>query len=241
VVTGASGGIGAAITRALCSRGYKVFAVARRAERLEALASATGCIPIVADLGDADHIYAKFENFEADVLVNNAGIGRGFDGMFAASRADIEEIIAVNLAATVHMTRLIAPGMIARGRGHIVNISSIGGYYTTRFALYGATKGAMHQFNRNLRLELAGTGVRTTDISPGRTRSDFFEDALADEKARHAATESFETLVPDDIAAAAMFAIEAPWRANITIVEVAATEQLNGGQYIVRADRDGGR
>lgn len=234
LVTGASSGIGAAIVRALTERGLSVIAAARRKDRLDTLAEQTGCQVCALDLTDTDAIYAAFEGLEIDVLVNNAGTGVGFDGLLAASRHDVQASLQLNLEAVVHLVRATLPGMIERRRGHLVHIGSIAGLYPLRSALYGATKGGVHLLSQNLRLELLGTGVRNTEICPGRVRTEFFEHALKDEEARSGVFEALQVLEPEDVAEAVVYALDAPWRVNVGLIELTPTEQAVGGVAIER-------
>ena len=179
IVTGASSGIGAATVAALRHAGFDVHALARRADRLEALAAATGCEAHVVDVNDTPALERLLGAIEADVLVNNAGLGRAMDSLAEASFDDIERTVATNVTAVLHATRIVLPGMIARRRGHIVNLGSMAGLYPLSAALYGATKGAVHRLSTNLRLELRGTGVRVTEVCPGRVVSEFYDVVIA--------------------------------------------------------------
>jgi NADP-dependent 3-hydroxy acid dehydrogenase YdfG len=231
LVTGASSGIGAAVVRALSARRITVFAAARRAERLEALAAETGCTPLVLDLRDTRSLYEALGALEVDILVNNAGLGRGFEALFTVRPEDIDTTLGTNVLAAVHVVRATLPGMVERKRGHVVNIGSIAGLYPIKSALYGASKGAVHLLSQNLRVELQGSGVRVTEICPGRVETEFFEIAVGEEAAKEA-YEGFEILVPDDVADAILYALEAPWRVNVGCIELTPTEQHVGGVTI---------
>ncbi len=237
LVTGASSGIGAAVVRALGARGLTVHAAARRGERLEALAEETGCVPVVLDLRDTGSLYQALGAIEVDVLINNAGLGRGFDALFTVRPEDISATLETNVLAAVHVVRATLPGMVERKRGHIVNIGSIAGLYPIKSSLYGASKGAVHLLSQNLRVELQGSGVRVTEICPGRVETEFFEIAVG-EAAAKAAYEGFEILVPDDVADAILYALDAPWRVNIGRIELTPTEQYVGGVTIAPVERD---
>ncbi len=232
LVTGASSGIGAACVRALRQRGLRVLALARREDRLAALAEETGCEPLPLDVRDTDAIYAKLGGLEIDVLVNNAGLGRGYEGFLKSTQMDIDEMIQVNVTAAIHVVRAVAEGMAGRKRGHIVNIGSIAGLYPLGFPVYGASKGAIHLFAQHLRMDLKGTGVRLTEICPGRVGTEFFDAAMKSEEERRAFTTGFEILQPADIADAIVFAVDAPWRMNVSLIEVTPTEQSPGGATI---------
>ncbi|MHA1563851.1 MAG: SDR family oxidoreductase [Alphaproteobacteria bacterium] len=232
LVTGASSGIGAAVTRALCALGLKVYALARRQQALAELADEVGCIPIVADVNDTEQLSAALGDLPIDILVNNAGLGRGFKGLAKSTGDDISRVIETNVSAVLQVTRLVMPGMVERGRGHIVNLGSIAGIHPTGLALYGASKGAIHLFCQNLRLELRGSGVRVTEICPGRVETPFFETALDDPNDASAFTQGFACLTPQDIADSILYAVQVPWRCNITTIELQPTEQSVGGAHI---------
>ncbi|MDX1431316.1 MAG: SDR family oxidoreductase [Gammaproteobacteria bacterium] len=237
LVTGASSGIGEAVVRALGARGLAVSALARRRDRLERLAEETGCRTIALDLRDTDALYGALSELEVDVLVNNAGMGRGYDTLFKASREDIERTLETNVTAAVHVVRAVTPGMIARKRGHLVNIGSIAGLYPLISSLYGASKGAVHLLSQNLRMELSGSGVRCTEICPGRVDTEFFETAVDDPERRRRMVTDLEALQPSDIADSIVFALDCPWRVNISTIELTPTEQAPGGAIIERARR----
>lgn len=230
LVTGASSGIGAATVRALTGRGITVHALARREDRLKDLADATGSIPLALDLRDRDAIHDRLGALDVDIVVGNAGVGRGFDGLLNASPEDIDITFETNVQALVHVLRAILPGMIERQRGHVVNIGSVAGLYPISSVIYGGSKGAVHLINQNLRIELGGTGVRATEICPGRVATEFFEAAVDDpEKAAAIGTTSITELQPEDIADAVLFALDAPWRVNVSMIELQPTEQTFGG------------
>jgi 3-hydroxy acid dehydrogenase / malonic semialdehyde reductase len=229
LVTGASSGIGEAIVRSLTEHGLIVHALARRAARLEKLANETGCIPHVLDLRKTDALYDTLNPLDVDVLVNNAGMGRGYDTLFKATREDIEATLETNVIAAIHVIKAITPGMIERGYGHIVHIGSISGLYPLTSSIYGASKGAIHLLSQNLRKELVGTAVRHTEICPGGVYTEFFETAIDDPDKRKALLDKFERLQPDDIAESVIFALKMPRRVNINTIEIMPTEQAVGG------------
>lgn len=230
LVTGASSGIGAATVRALAARGLEVHALARREDRLKTLADETGCLPIALDLRDRDAIYKKMPELSIDILVGNAGTGRGFDGFLNASPDDIDITLDTNVQALVHVLRALLPGMVERRRGHVVNIGSVAGLYPISSAIYGASKGAVHLLGQNLRIELRGSGVRVTEICPGRVQTEFFKASIADpDKAAKVEDTGIQALTSEDISAAILFALDAPWRMNVSTIEIQPTEQTFGG------------
>ena len=232
LVTGASSGIGEAVVRRLTRHNLEVHALARRQDRLSELASATGCVPLALDLRDTDALYDTLESTEYDVLINNAGLGRGYNSLAAASREDISRTIETNVTAAIHVVHALLPGMIARQRGHLVNLGSIAGLYPMPTALYSASKGALHLLSQGLRMELKGSAVRCTEICPARVRTEFFDTAFDDPIKAEQAASGFELLEPSDIADAILYALDAPWRVNVSTIEITPTEQYIGGIYI---------
>jgi NADP-dependent 3-hydroxy acid dehydrogenase YdfG len=238
LVTGASSGIGEAIVRALRSRGVIVHAAARRLDRLERLAQEVGCIPLELDVRDRAAVAALEHSHEIDILVNNAGLGRALGNLATADLDDIERSIDTNLTAAIQMTRSVLPGMIARRKGHLVNISSTAAIHPGSTALYGATKAAIHKLSRDLRGELKGLGVRVSEINPGRVTTEFYEVAIDDTEQRAKAQNTGITeLSPSDVAASVIHVLDAPWHVNISQLEIVPVEQVYGGYVFAPEDR----
>ena len=230
LVTGASSGIGAATVRALTGRGITVHALARREDRLQALSEETGCTPIALDLRDRDAIHDRLAALDVDILVGNAGVARGMSGLLEASPDDIDMTIGTNVQGLIHVLRAVLPSMVERGRGHVVNIGSVAGLYPLNSVIYGASKGAVHLLNQNLRIELKGSGVRSTEICPGRVVTEIFDVSFDDkEKAEQMKDPGIEQLEAEDIADAILFALDAPARMNVNLIEIQPTEQIFGG------------
>jgi NADP-dependent 3-hydroxy acid dehydrogenase YdfG len=237
LVTGASSGIGAAVVRSLRARGLTVHAMARRQQRLDALAEETGCITHVLDIRDTTRTFDVISALDADIVVNNAGLGRGFGNLHEAKLEDIDITIDTNVRAAIHVLRASLPGMLSRNRGHVVNMSSVAGLYPLASPIYGASKGAVHRLSQNLRLELAGSRVRLTEICPGRVSTEFFDAAVDDPDKRAAIKNTgISELQAEDIADAIVYALDAPWRVNVSLIELQPTEQIFGGMKLVPAD-----
>ncbi|MFE3601137.1 SDR family oxidoreductase [Streptomyces sp. NPDC059142] len=230
LVTGASTGIGAAVVERLAHRGLQVHAVARDADRLAALAARTGCVPHPVDIMDTEALAGAVAGLDIDVLVNNAGVSRTGTVLTADAFA-VDEQVAVNLRAVLHLVRLLVPGMVARDLGHVVNVSSIAGvHHFAGNTVYHATKAAVHTLSRQLRIDVFGRRVRVTEICPGRVETEIFGRLLGDmEKARRLYYEGYECLEPDDIADAVDYAIGAPRHVNIGHLEILPTFQVPGG------------
>jgi short-subunit dehydrogenase len=182
LVTGGSSGIGAATARVLAGAGARVLVAGRDAGRLADVARQTGGTALAADLATPDGPAGLAEAARQaagpggiDLLINNAGFGwAGPVGDLTTERT--AQLIAVNLTAPIELTRLLLPGMTARGRGHIVFVSSIAGATAVRNeAVYSAAKAGLGYFAESLDHELAGTGVRTSLIVPGVIDTPFFE------------------------------------------------------------------
>lgn len=230
LVTGASSGIGAAVAEALAAEGMTVHAMARRAERLEALAARSGCVAHALDVTDAEALARAVEGIAPDVLVLNAGRGGGFEGLAGTSRAEIAATVETNVTAVLDLLRLTLPGMIARRRGHVVLLGSVAALYPSVSSLYGGTKAAVLMIARNLRLELRGTGVRVTDIRPGRVSGEFYDVAMRDPAAAARAKDTgIRELSPRDVAEAVLYAVRAPRHVNVSAVELQPLEQTYGG------------
>ncbi len=176
LVTGASSGIGEAFARLLAGAGVPTVVVARRRDRLEALARALpGVEVLVADLTTEDGIAAVEDRLASgvDLLVNNAGFGTS--GRFAEiDPARITAEVTLNVVALTRLTRAALPGMLARGRGWVLNVSSVVSFQAApNLATYAATKAFVTSLTEALHEELRGTGVRATALCPGLTRTEF--------------------------------------------------------------------
>jgi short-subunit dehydrogenase len=185
LVTGASSGIGRAFAVALAGRGCQVVAVARRKDRLEELAEATGAEALVADLTDPVDLASVEDRLSnrsrpIDLLVNNAGFGGS--GPFVRQPLDHEDReVRLNVLAPVHLTSAALPGMVERGRGGIVNVSSMAGVQALPFlATYSATKAYLTSFSQSLHEEVRPYGVNVLAVLPGMTRTEFHQTAGLD-------------------------------------------------------------
>ncbi len=235
LVTGASSGIGKAVVERLCREGLQVHALARGADALAILARRTGCVAHTLDVTDLAGITALAQEFPFDILVNNAGVDRP-RSFLVAEADDIDLLVDVNLRAVLHLCRLIVPGMVARDRGHIVNISSIAGAYNFGGnSTYHATKAAISMLSRQLRIDAFGKRVRVTEICPGRVATDIFAHVHGDSPETHERfIKGFELPEAKDIADAIAFAIAAPIAVNIGHMEITPTLQVPGGLSTAR-------
>lgn len=224
-VTGASSGFGTAIARKFCKSGAHVVGAARRQERLESLKSELGESFEIRELDvrDRQAVEKTFSELSIDILVNNAGLALGLEPAHRASMDEWQTMIDTNVTGLVYCTRTVLPGMVARGRGHIINIGSTAGHYPYPGGnVYGATKAFVRQFTLNLRADLVGTGVRCTDIEPGLSGGTEFSNVrMRGDDARAAKVyEGTEPLRPEDIAEAVYWAATLPAHVNVNTMEL---------------------
>ena len=182
VVTGASRGIGRAVANALGRRGVRLGLIARSGGDLDRVLGESGGrgLAVVADVGDRSAVETAIRRIvdevgDVDVLVNNAGIGAY--GPFVETDPEVfEHLMRVNYLGTVYPTHAVLPAMLRRGRGHVVNVSSVAGRFGSPFeAAYAATKFAVAGMTEALAIELHGSGVHASLVNPGLVDTDFFE------------------------------------------------------------------
>jgi NADP-dependent 3-hydroxy acid dehydrogenase YdfG len=232
LVTGGSRGVGAAITRALGARGVSVTATARSAASLAGLVKETGCEALALDLTEPRFAAEALAGREYDILVGNAGMLPSAGPFHELPLEDILATLNVNLAGAMAVARVVLPGMVRRGTGHLLFIGSMFGPNPARnAAAYAASKGGLRAFCRSLRMDLAGTNVRVTEIAPGRIETEFFRDSMGGDmsKIRAALFEEYRALKPEDVGQAVMSALDMPAHANIGVIEITPTDQVLGG------------
>ncbi len=234
LVTGASKGIGAAISAALVGEGLTVYALGRSEAPLAELASRLGdrLRPVVADVRDHAAIATALEGVEIDVLVNNAGGLSSVRPLHEQTAEETEEVVTLNLTAPLQLIRMLLPGMIARRVGHIFNLTSTAASSVfPGTTAYGAAKAGLSQAGRVLRYDLAGRGVRLTEIAPGRVESQFYLQAFDGDAAglQERMYTHQRPLRPEDVAAVLVCALNLPPHADVAELTVSPTDQASGG------------
>jgi 3-hydroxy acid dehydrogenase/malonic semialdehyde reductase len=237
LVTGATSGIGAACAERLIRDGHRVVAAGRRGDRLEDLAERLGprLHPVTLDVTDRPAVTRMLAGLPAefaglDVLINSAGMALGLEPAPRASLDDWDRMIETNCRALVALTRLVLPGMIARGRGHVVNIGSVAGSYPYPGGnVYGATKAFVRQFSLAVRSDLLGTPVRVTNVEPGMVETEFSETRFGGDKARAATVYAgMQPLAGADIADVVAWCLTRPAHVNVNTIEVMPVQQAFG-------------
>jgi NADP-dependent 3-hydroxy acid dehydrogenase YdfG len=166
---------------------------------------------------------------EIDVLVNNAGLSRGLDKLYVGRIEDWEEMIDTNVKGMLYVSRAVVPGMVVRGRGHVVNLGSTAGELAyPGGAVYCASKAAERAINDGLRQDLLGTPVRVTSVDPGMVETDFSLVRFHGDKERAAKVYKGVTpLTPEDVADAILWAVTRPSHVNIARVLLTSVDQAN--------------
>jgi NADP-dependent 3-hydroxy acid dehydrogenase YdfG len=234
LITGASSGIGAATARAFSKLGIRLILCGRRKERLLQLQSEL-VVPstiLIFDVSDKESVSKAVqllpaEFAEIDILVNNAGNAHGLSAFSAGDLADWDAMINSNVKGLLYVTKAVIPGMIKRGRGHVVNISSVAGKHTyANGNVYCATKQAVEAISEGIRLDHTKDGIKVTNIAPGAVETEFSEVRFKGDKEKAKRVyEGFEPLIADDIADAIAYAVSAPDHVTIADMTIYAKAQ----------------
>ena len=240
LVTGATSGIGEACARKFAENGYNVIITGRRVDALDELAAelrgvGAEVLTLAFDVRDREAAAAAIKDLpaewqEIDVLVNNAGGAWGLEPEYTGSYDDWDTMIDTNIKGLLTMTRLIVPGMVERDRGHVVNIGSVAG--DAAYAggnVYCATKSAVKALSDGLRIDVAHTGVRVTNIKPGLVETNFSVTRFHGDKERAAGVyKGIKPLTGTDIAESVYYAVSAPAHVQVAEILILATHQASG-------------
>ncbi|MGE5601840.1 MAG: SDR family NAD(P)-dependent oxidoreductase [Nitrososphaerales archaeon] len=238
LVTGASSGIGAATAAAFAAEGARVILAARRGERLQELADGlkqahgTESLLITLDVREEAEVMERLGNLAAewqgvDILVNNAGLSRGLNPLHEGSLDDWDEMVDTNVKGLLYVTRAILPGMVQRGRGHVVNIGSVAGRDPyAGGAVYCGSKAAVAMISRAMKIDLLGSGVRVTNVEPGMVETEFSLVRFhGDADRAKKVYQGIQPLTPEDVADSIIWAVTRPLHVNVQDILLLATAQ----------------
>lgn len=242
-ITGATSGFGAALARRIVGGGGKVIATGRRADRLDALRAELGerLSPHALDIRDEAAIRSLVAGLpdgfsEIDILFNNAGLAAGLDKAQAANFDDWKTMIDTNVTGLAAVTHAILPGMVARNRGDIINVSSVAANYPyPGGATYGGTKAFVRQFSLCLRSDLLGTAIRVTSVEPGMCDTEFSAVRFSGDQARaDAVYQGMKPLSADDVALSVESLLRLPAHINVNAIEIMPVQQAFAGFSVDR-------
>lgn len=245
-ITGASSGIGEACAEKFASEKKPLILAARRKDRLNALAKrlhdqhGVECHVFELDVSRKDQVekLAREQGFllaQVTVLVNNAGLARGLAPIQEGATADWDEMIDVNIKGLLYVTKAILPFMLQKKDGHIINLGSIAGSWAyPKGNVYCATKSAVSMLNEAMRLDLHGSGIRVTEISPGMVKTDFSLVRLKDQDKANAVYAKTKPLTAEDIAETVAWCASRPKHVNVQELVIYPTDQAAPG--LVRRD-----
>lgn len=239
-ITGSSAGIGAATALAFAAEGARLLLAARRAGKLSEVASkslergAAAVHSVDLDVRDRRAVQQAVDDLpaewaEIEILVNNAGLSRGLDKLYMGKIPDWEEMIDTNVKGLLYVTRAVVPGMVVRGRGHVINLGSTAGELVyPNGAVYCATKAAERSINDGLRQDVLGTPVRVTSVDPGMVETDFSLVRFHGDKERaEKVYKGVKPLTPEDVAEVIVWAASRPAHVNIARVLLTPVQQAN--------------
>lgn len=247
-VTGATSGFGKSISQKLIAEGHTVIGCGRRAERLDAMRETLGSDfhPLPFDLQSREAVTEAINQLPPelkaiDVLINNAGLAKGLAKAQEANLDDWDQMISTNISGLIHVTHQILPGMVERNRGLIINIGSTAGSWPYAGAnVYGATKAFVRQFSLNLRADLAGTGVRVSNIEPGLCGDTEFSHVrfAGDKEKVKAVYDNVDYITPEDVANVISWVAAQPEHVNINSIELMPVAQSFAGLQVTRKNQE---
>ncbi len=229
LVTGASAGIGEAICLKLAALGVKVFAVARREDKLATLAKKSSkIVPMVADVrGDLSGLQELAKKEAVDLLINNAGMAAGRSDILGTSLEQVDQMIDTNVRSLIAVTKIFLPKMKENNFGDVVNLGSIAGLFTyPGGSVYSATKFAVHALSQGWRQDLSGTDVRVIEICPGMVETEFSVVRFGgDQEKAKQVYQGMRPLTAEDIAESILWSLAQPRHLTIQSMVVMPTDQ----------------
>lgn len=239
-ITGASSGIGKACAETFAREGARLVLTARRTDRLAALAEElkrrydTDVLALQLDVRKRKEVFAVVDVLpdawkRIDILINNAGLGRGLEKFHEGNPDDWEEMIDTNVKGLLYITRSILPGMVERRSGHIINIGSIAGHEAyPKGNVYNATKFAVDGLTKAVRMELVDTPLRVSTVDPGLVETEFSIVRFhGDEERAKKVYADIEACTPEDVAEAVLFCATRPAHVSINQIVIMPTAQAS--------------
>ena len=241
LITGATSGIGLACARKFAANGDKLILTGRNEQRLAEIKKDldTEVITLAFDVRNREEVEKQISSLPADwqnidVLVNNAGLALGLEPEYEGDLDDWGTMIDTNIKGLLTMTRLVVPGMVKRNHGHIINVGSVAG--DAAYAggnVYCATKAAVKALSDGLRIDVADTAIRVTNLKPGLVETNFSNVRFRGDNERAANVyKGIKPLTGDDIADVAVYAANAPAHVQIAEVLILATHQASGSVIV---------
>ena len=241
LITGATSGIGLACARKFAANGDRLILTGRNQQRLDEIKKEIDAevVTLAFDVRNREEAERQLGSLPADwqaidVLVNNAGLALGLEPEYEGNPADWDAMIDTNIKGLLTMTRLVVPGMVERNRGHIINVGSVAG--DAAYAggnVYCATKAAVKALSDGLRIDVANTAVRVTNLKPGLVETNFSNIRFRGDTERAANVyKGIQPLTGDDIADVAVYAANAPAHVQIAEVLILATHQASGSVIV---------
>ena len=244
MITGATSGIGMACARKFAENGDRLILTGRNEDRLADIkkvlvAQGADVLTLAFDVRDREKASQAVKTLpaewqEIDVLVNNAGLALGLEPEYEGNLDDWETMIDTNVKGLLTMTRLVVPGMVQRNSGHIINVGSVAG--DAAYAggnVYCATKAAVKALSDGLRIDVANTSIRVTNLKPGLVETNFSNIRFHGDSERAANVyKGVKPLTGDDIADVAVYAANAPAHVQIAEVLILATHQASGSVIV---------
>ena len=247
LITGASSGIGAATARSFAEHGARLLLCARRLDKVQQMEpelrdkGAADVFSFELDVQDRDEVEGTLNTLpdawgKIDILVNNAGLSRGLDKLWEDDVQNWEEMIDTNVKGLLYVTRTVVPGMVQRGRGHVINLGSIAGHMVYPGGhVYCATKAAERSISDGLRIDLNGTPIRVTSIDPGMVETDFSHVRFRGDADRAKKVYAgLQPLAPEDIAESIVWVATRPAHVEVQTLLITPTAQANA--YVVKRE-----
>jgi len=249
LITGATSGIGEATAKIFAKEGYSIIITGRRCNRLAALTEDlqkefnANVLALCFDVRNREETFSTLQNLpkswqDIDILVNNAGLSAGLDPIHEGNLEDWETMIDTNIKGLLYVTRALAPGMVARGKGHIINVGSIAGKEVyLNGNVYCATKHAVEALTQGMRMDLLKHGIKVTQVAPGAVNTEFSTVRFHGDKTRaDKVYEGFTPLSAHDIAEIIWFVAARPGHVNINDILVMPTAQASASQIYRRTE-----